>query len=297
MGKIMTGMLANFFRWNNSKLIVTHNLIGEKILKICFYVSVKVYKCAKPKLIVESQFVTINNFDSDIRLNLDRSRAMGAALYWTGFHEFREFLFLHRYLKPEMVFVDVGANMGEYSLFAAKRLTRGKVISFEPLPSIRAIFEENVKINGFQESIEIYPWGLSSQEEILNIHEFEDVHEGLATIYPGVRKIKFTVQVQLKRLDDVVSVSHLKRIDFVKIDIEGGELKALKGCRKVIELYRPVFMIEINQETYKTAGYTVDDVLEFFLSLKYQPFDITKRGGIEKCHILPAFGNIVFMPQ
>jgi FkbM family methyltransferase len=221
---------------------------------------------------------------------------MGSALYWTGFHEFREFVFLHRFLKPDMVFVDVGANMGEYTLFAAKRLIKGKVLSFEPLPSIRDVFIENIKLNGFK-NIEVYPFGLSAQEEILEIHEFEDVHEGLATLYPGNRRSKASVKVQLKKFDDIARQAGLSRIDFIKVDIEGGELKAIRGCAGVVEQYRPVFMIEINAETYQTAGYAPADVMDVFSRWNYLPHQIKKRGLLERCTALPDFGNVLFIPQ
>lgn len=292
----MSGMLAKFFRWNNSKLILSHNLIIEKILKIFFYLSVIVYRRAMPKSVAQSEFVILDNFDSDLYLQIDLTRAMGAALYWTGFHEFREFVFLHRYLKRDMVFIDIGANLGEYSLFAAKRLSQGKVLSFEPLSTIRMALEHNIKLNNFK-NIEVYPFGLSSQEETLAIYEIEDVHEGLATFFPGDNPGKSTMLVKLKKLDDVVSGLQLNRIDLIKIDIEGAELKALQGCLSVISLFRPVFLIEINELTYKKAGYTTFDVLIFFQKINYQPFQIKKRGLIEKCGKLPTFGNILFMPQ
>lgn len=292
----MTGMLARFFRWNNSKLITTDNLIVEKILKIFLFLSLIVYRRATPSSAGRSCPVIIHNFDADLKLRVDRCRAMGSALFWTGFHEFREFQFLHRYLKRDMVFVDIGANLGEYSLFAAKRLTGGKVLAFEPLTSIRAVLEENIQLNGF-DNIRVFPFGLSSREQMLTIHEFEDVHEGLATFFPGDRKSKSAKQVELKRMDDVLSSYDPGRIDFVKIDIEGGELNALKGCQSMIEKYRPIFMVEINEETYRAAGYGVNDVLHFFAEVGYKPYEIRKRGAIARCEKLPKFDNIVFVPE
>lgn len=291
-----SGILARFFRWSNSKLIESRNILVEKTLKVFFHLSVVTYRSMAPSAGMRPDPVVIDNFDSDIWLNVDRSRSMGAAIYWTGFHEFREFLFLHRYLKPEMIFVDVGANLGEYTLFAAKRLPRGKVLAFEPLSSIRSVLEENIRLNGFT-NIEVYPVGLSSHAEMMTIHEFDDVHEGLATFYPGERSGRASVAVELKTLDEVVSSSRLQRVDFIKIDIEGGELKALQGCRQVIGRFRPVFMIEVNDETYRAAGYTADDVLEFFATVHYTPYQIKKRGAVAKCEVLPSFGNILFMPR
>jgi FkbM family methyltransferase len=292
----MMSILAKFFRWNNSKLVVAENQIVEKVLKIFFYLSLMVFRALKPRSPGESTPEVIRNFDSDIIMKIDRSRAMGAALYWTGFHEFREFLFLHRYLKGDMVFVDVGANLGEYSLFAAKRLSNGRVLSFEPLPSTRSLLNHNIALNEIK-NIEVFPIGLSSRNETMAIHEFDDVHEGLATFYPGDRSSRTALRVQLKKLDDIVLGSALKRVDFVKIDIEGGELNALQGSRVTIERYHPVFMIEINEITYRSAGYSVADVCNFFGEFNYLPYHIMKKGRLERATILPAFGNIVFMRQ
>src|SRR5204862_7205437 len=123
---------AQIFRSMISRLIIVDHIIFEKLLKGCFAISVFVYRKFGKTTGGEKAIVQINNFDSSIKMVVDRSRSMGAAIFWTGFHEFREFLFLHRFLKPEMIVVDVGANQGEYSLFSAKRVTKGKVIAFEP---------------------------------------------------------------------------------------------------------------------------------------------------------------------
>jgi FkbM family methyltransferase len=292
----MTEALARFFRWNNSKLIGSRSVIFEKFLKVFFFLSVVVYRRAAPQPGAPSQRVIVHNFDSDLHMHVDRGRAMGSAIYWTGFHEFKEFLFLHRFLKADMTFVDVGANLGEYSLFAAKRLTSGRVLAFEPLPSMQEILRENIALNGLR-NIEVFPIGLSSRSETLTIHEFEEAHEGLATFYPGERTSKPSINVPMRTLDEVIGSLGLKRVDFVKMDIEGGELKALQGCRSVIEQFHPVFLVEINEETYRAAGYTVEDVVTFFNEVGYKPYQIVKRGFTQEALRLPAFCNALFIKQ
>jgi len=276
-------------------LITTDNIIVEKILKVFLAVSVVFYRNARKKG-HESKDVVIDNFDSNIKMKIDPSRSMGAGIYWTGFHEFREFLFLHRYLKSDMVFADVGANQGEYALFAAKRLSGGQVLAFEPLPSIRTVLHDNIQLNAFK-NITVFDCGLSNEAGTLQIHEIEDVHEGLATFYPGERKSRKSFSVPLKTLDDIFKTENFNRLDFIKIDIEGGELKALLGSKRVMQQYRPVVMIEINEETYRAAGYSSQDVAGFFADLGYQPFTIMKRGRLMKCNTLPAFGNVIYRPQ
>ncbi len=288
-------IISNVFRTINSKLITTDNIVVEKILKLFFFISLIVYRYDRKKK-RESTPVVINNFDGNIKMKVDRARVMGAGLYWTGFHEFREFLFLHRFLKKDMVFVDVGANQGEYALFAAKRLFQGSVLAFEPLPSIRKVLHENILLNGFK-NIQVFDCGLSDKTDTLVIHEIEDMNEGLATFYLGNLTSKAEISVQLKSLDQILTALPETRIDFMKIDVEGGELNALKGSVKTIEKYKPFIMIEINNGTYKAAGYTIANVENFFYKINYIPYSIGKRGRLIKCQTLPAFGNIVFKPE
>jgi FkbM family methyltransferase len=284
--------LSNLFRTLNGKLITTDNLVAEKILKLCFAVSVMVYRNDKKKA-KRTQELIIENFAGNIRMKVDRARSMGASLYWTGFHEFREMFFLHRFLKPAMTFVDVGANQGEYSLFAAKRLSNGKVIAFEPLASIRKVFEENIKLNGFI-NIQVFDCGLSDKSGALDFHEIEGPDEGLGTLYLGDKKSKAIINIQLRSLDQIADEHSIGKIDFIKMDIEGGELNALKGSIKTIEKYRPVIMIEINESTYQAAGYSTQDIINFFTAIKYEPYEIGKRGRLMKCSSLPTFGNLIY---
>ena len=250
------------------------------------------YRRAKP---MAPGQVTIDNFDSNIRMKIDPSRSMGAAIYRTGFHEFREFLFMHRFLKAGMTFVDIGANQGEYSLFASKRIGNGQVIAFEPLPSIRTALLENIRLNNFK-NIVVMPVGLSDQRGTMSIHEIDDAHEGLATLYPGDQVSRNTFTIDLHTLDEVFTTNNFSKCDMIKLDIEGGELNALRGARNVLEKFRPALMIEINAITYTKAGYTIDDVGKFMSDMGYRAFKIVNRGVLAPCGPLPDFGNIVFLP-
>ena len=72
-------------------------------------------------------YVTIDYFDGDLRFGLDRASYMGSLIYWRGFHSRNELQCLGRLLQPNMTFVDVGANRGEFTVYAAKRLIDGCV--------------------------------------------------------------------------------------------------------------------------------------------------------------------------
>ena len=220
---------------------------------------------------------------------------MGHRVYWTGFHEIKELIFLNHFLKPQMVFVDIGANLGEYTLFAAKRLTQGRVLAFEPLPTMQQILSKNISQNKLS-NVEICNYGLSDKPDTLTIYEVKDRHEGLATFFPGGRESALEHTAFLKVLDHELPKLGVSRLDFIKLDIEGSELFALNGAEKTIEKFRPVVMVEINEETYGMAGYKTADVGLFFERLNYKPFKLDKNAKLQSCETLPALGNILFCP-
>jgi FkbM family methyltransferase len=202
---------------------------------------------------------------------------------------------MHRFLKKDMVAIDIGANLGEYTLFMAKRLTNGKVFSFEPMHKMIKQLEENIALNGFK-NIQVCPYGLAERNHQAQVHELDDPHEGLGTLYIGDRKSKEATTVELCTLDSVFRSLKVNRLDFIKMDIEGSELRALHGGRDTITKFRPYVLVEINALTYKAAGYTVADVGIFFLGLRYTPHEVNKAGKLVPCSALPEFGNVIFVP-
>ncbi|MCX8491315.1 MAG: FkbM family methyltransferase, partial [Cyclobacteriaceae bacterium] len=268
----------------------------RKLLKPIFLLSIYINRWTKRSVGSKEEKLVVSNFDSNLKLMIDRSRSMGASIFWTGFHEYREFLFLNKFLKEDMVGVDVGANLGEYTLFMAKRLRKGRIFSFEPLENIRTQLIANIKLNDFKQ-VEVFGYGLSDRKEQMEIHEIDNPHEGLATTYLGSRKSKATFLIQLDSLDSVFPTFNTSRIDFLKLDIEGGELKALQGGQSTIGRFRPYVMIEINEETYQAAGYSTAAIAAFFRQLNYLPFKVNKMGRLESCPHLPVFGNIIYVPQ
>jgi FkbM family methyltransferase len=288
----MMDVLARFFRMVNAHLITTNSRFVRRFLKIVLLISYYFNKRFQKLGSLENTYV-IKNFDHDLKLRIDRSREMGSSLFWTGFHEFKELMYLNRFLKPNMVALDVGANLGEYTLFMAKRLPQGKVIAFEPFEKTRVELKHNCTINHLN-NIDVKDYGLGVNEELVTLYEIDDTHEGLSTAFPADRTIRNRFEIQLKSLDDELDVLKLNRLDFIKIDIEGGELFALQGSMQSLKQYRPLVMIEINDYTYKAAGYTSKDVNDFFTGLNYRAFQVNRDGNLNICSNLPAFGNVVY---
>ena len=135
------------------------------------------------------------------------------------------------------LFLDVGANIGFYSLIAATRRLAGKVIAFEPDPRSLGALHANLLINGMADVVEVRPIALSD-------------HDGAVRFMPdsGTSSCRSrvsadgTVSIACARLDTQLSIVG-KRL-FFKIDIEGHELAALDGMRHVLERNRCFLQIE-----------------------------------------------------
>lgn len=290
--------ITKLFRSLNANLLYRLPWPVEKFLKVMLVISETFYRSwmRKPHA---SEHIIVTNIDKDITMKVDPSKAMGAAFYWMGFHELNEWRFLNHYLKSDMVFIDIGANQGEFSLFAAKRLTQGRVLAFEPVDFFYNLLKENIARNNFK-NIETFHYGLSNEVKQLPIymgHTGAGEHEGLATIFQSDQRARFIQNIELEILDEQLPALALQRIDFMKIDVEGAEMLVLKGALKTIERFKPLIMLEINQATYQAAGYTVPDVIRFFADLGYTLHVMTKSGTLKAVTATPDFCNAVFVPN
>ena len=188
---------------------------------------------------LDCRWVLFDEYDGDIKMRLDRSSYIGGSIYWLGYHHWRELDYLKKNLKPDMVFVDIGANQGEFTLFSAKYLDKGAVLSFEPQKDMFQSLKENIGLNSF-DNISCFNYGLGDKERTVDLYTSKDVkphgglHEGLFTAYPSGSRDEYIQKISIRRLDDVLSENAVERIDYIKIDVEGGELFVLKGAQGII---------------------------------------------------------------
>lgn len=236
------------------------------------------------------------------KMKVDKNAYMGGSLFRTGFHHINEILFLNSFLRPDMVFLDVGANQGEFSIFAASKIKSGRVLAFEPGSASLTLLKTNKELNHF-DHLEIYPYGLSHENAVLPIYTTaqDDTpigrNEGLSSVYQTDFRSAFVEEIEVKVFDEIF-YDKLGRIDFLKIDIEGGELYALQGMKKSIQKFRPWVLIEVGEETISAAGYSTSDLVGFFQELGYSFFEI-KRGILQKEPVIQfnKWGNYIVNPN
>ena len=197
----------------------------------------------------------------DLTLGNDNS----LCLYVCGSFEPNEFAFLDRVLKPGMVFIDVGANDGYYTLFAARRVgPTGLVVAAEPSSRERAHLQRNLGRNGL-DNVTVVPAAIGAASGLADLHLAHGVHAGHNTL--GAFAHDDVVRASLERvaiepLDSVVSRLGLARVDFVKIDVEGAEARVVAGATDVLEKMRPILLLEVNDKALRAQGNCADTLLE-----------------------------------
>jgi FkbM family methyltransferase len=137
------------------------------------------------------------------------------------------------FIKDNTVFLDIGANLGFFTLQVGKRLLRnGSVYSFEPHPKLLNLLHWNVHLNGLSRTVTCFPFGLSDQNSPSKF-AYPIGHLGGGTVGDLSNSRDYdTVNSELRRLDDVLGPNF--SCDLVKIDVEGHELNVLKGMRQIV---------------------------------------------------------------
>lgn len=236
-----------------------------------------------------------------LKLEVDPGNELYRAIVLSGLYEPDLMVALRPHLQPGGVFVDAGANVGVFSLFAAARVgVGGRVLAFEPSGREFAQLERNIAVNGLTH-VTAHRMAVAEAAGEVVLRVAEDGHAGHNTIGGGFASDAAEVareRVGAVRLDDVLA--GFERYDAIKLDIEGAELRALQGAAGVLRRLRPVLAIEMNGPSLVACGASVEAVMAFLEGAGYAAFDINPATGalMRGCKVEPgASKNIIALPR
>ncbi len=193
-------------------------------------------------------------------------------------------------LKPGMTVVDVGANIGIYTLHAARAVgNTGRVFSFEPTPRTFGILEGNVDANGFNARVDLRCAAVLDERSTMPLY-VQDVRCGLNSLYgpEGGR----SVMVETVSLDE--ALSNVPAIHLIKIDAEGAEPRILRGMRRIIEANPGLrIFVEFAPSILLRAGTQPSDFLDDLLAWGFDIQVVEDLSGellpFERASLLAAF--------
>lgn len=191
------------------------------------------------------------------------------------------------FVRPGSVFVDVGANIGLYTLKAAT--VAGRVIAIEPGAEAGALLRSNVALNGF-DNVTVVAKALSDSVGRATLHHVAVGEDPQAFSLLSDPSAVAGESVPTTTLDALAGELALPRVDCIKMDVEGAEDRVIAGGTAVLGRDRPVVIFEANCPTLRKSGGRVDAAWNGLKALGYE-FFLLQDARLEKTDRFPDFGD------
>lgn len=196
------------------------------------------------------------------------------ALFVSGEYEPVSMAALERFLSPGAVFLDVGANVGLFTLIASRSVgPAGHVYSFEPSSRELVVLRRNLSISNCS-NVTVVPAAVADRMGTGMLHVAAGRHRGQNTLapsfgYPGVEEER-EESVPLVCLDELLRAGDIRRPDVIKIDAEGSELQVFQGAEALLREAMPVIAFEVNDTLLRASGASPGALADFLIGLGYQ---------------------------
>ncbi len=209
-------------------------------------------------------------------MDLDPSEYLQAFIYNFGGYEFPSLRLIQRVVRKNDVVLDIGAQVGFMSLVFANLVgPEGHVYSFEPEPTNLARLQKNIAINQLK-CVHPHQVAISDREGPLRLYLGKGENTGVhSTLFNERTMMSTAIDVPSVPIDTFLTTQNISHVDFVKIDIEGAELPAIRGMKDLLKRDAPLLLMEISAELQNLSGLSV----RAFKSVLYEEY------GYEAYHI------------
>jgi FkbM family methyltransferase len=238
----------------------------------------------------------VHKYQNIFKIRLYKDSYLSEEIYANKF-EMDEAQFISDFLKEGDIFIDIGANIGLYSLMAARRVgSQGIVYSFEPTSITYRRLSDNIRINRFKNIIPVN-MALSDKNGNFEMNVSCDGFDGWNSFTQVIRGSKSrTEMVETSTVDNFFSDDRVwNRISLIKIDVEGWEkFVILGGVEHFKRPESPVLIIEFVDQNTINAGYTCQELYQLLVSFGYTLYSIKDR-ILEKEHVKEnyVYSNLV----
>lgn len=220
------------------------------------------------------------NTADDLKMELHLPDQVQGCIYYFGLWEINLTHYLKRSLKPGDILIDVGANVGYYTLLAAKQVGNdGKVYAVEASASAYKFLKRNIEINRL-ENVMSFHRAASDKDAELEIYSGETrANLGATTIRRNkAEKFRFKLEgtVKASPLDQIIPIDDLLRARIIKIDVEGAEISVIRGIEPILSQFscETEFVIELTTAAIIEAGETVSGIVDIFKRNGFRPYQL-----------------------
>jgi len=257
------------------------------------YIEGKVMKAYLRKVIVKffqnTNIIATAKLHTGDRLIVDLSSSVGRSIWLRHFYENDVEKVIRALLAEGDVFLDIGSNVGYFSVIASRIVgAKGEVHSFEAIPKICTLLSRSIKINNVK-NIYLLNNAIYSKNEKVRFCTMKN--SAFSHISKNKTSSQF-IEVDAVTLDSLTE--NFRRVDLIKMDVEGSEMDAILGGERFIKKFKPKIIMEVQDWSLKEFGYSSTDILSFFRNLGYNAYDLKGR-LITSDRIIGNYYNILFV--
>jgi len=187
-------------------------------------------------------------------------------------YEINEAAMLERLISDGDVFLDIGANIGWYSMNVALSRRGARVHAFEPIPKTYQYLQQNLALNQIA-NVQAHNFGFSNQAGCFDFYYYDEGSGNASSANVSGRSDVQVVQCKVHTLDDFSAAQELQ-VDFIKCDVEGAELLVFKGGKATISRDLPIVFSEVLRKWSAKFNYNPNQIFEFFHDLGYRAFTV-----------------------
>lgn len=167
--------------------------------------------------------------------------------------------YLQGHLADNIVMIDIGGNIGS---FTCQFLSKASMVYiFEPIPRLYQVIQDSLEYNKIK-NVQLIKKALGNTET--NVTMFDNNNSSIVVTTGGDP----TIQIKVTTLDN--ELGDLKKVDFVKVDVEGFEMHVLQGSEQLISKFHPTILLELHPLFIESYGYTIYNVIDWLEQHNYK---------------------------
>ena len=188
-----------------------------------------------------------------------------------GVHEPHFVELMDKLLLPTDIALDVGGNIGTHAILLSKKLSQGHVYTFEPQSLVFSVLQNNLLLNSC-DNVTAYRFAISNQNH--STISMQPFAFNKKSINNAALQIDLDDAMGDFTLTRTLDSFKFKKVNFIKMDIQGSELIALQGAKDLILKQKPIMFIEIEEQNLRDLGTSTKELIEILFSLNYALYRI-----------------------
>jgi FkbM family methyltransferase len=227
---------------------------------------------SKIEIVKDTVVMTLATTGAKIICNKNDKRTSAVEVLNFDCVEKPELNMMRKLIKEHSTILDIGANIGWYTVNLPKLIPNVQIYSFEPVPETFDYLRQNIEINNL-ENIKIFNFGFYDKEEIIPINYYPEYTGGTSIAKLLETDKVHSISCKFRKLDNFINENDLK-VDFIKCDTEGAEIFVFQGGLETLRNQRPIIFTEMLRKWAAKFNYHPNDMIKLFNNIGYKCFYI-----------------------